>query len=221
MAFYTSQISSFWRNLGGCSEINKEFYTILIQIEATFNFRPLTPMTSDPNNLQAITPSHFLIGQALSAIPEGSLFNTTINTGTIMANRIPKNAGISSDNDLKKKKRGSYDQLVRDDGKISLKIKEKMTWSLKQKMMNNPEASEEVYNLFLIKDRLFQSFWNRWNLEYFHSLQERSKWKFKKNNPSLLGSLVLLKEEAVQPLHWPMARIIAVYGVLVTTVQCE
>ncbi|ENN78526.1 hypothetical protein YQE_05006, partial [Dendroctonus ponderosae] len=40
--------------------------------------------------------------------------------GTIMANRIPKNAGISSDNDLKKKKRGSYDQLVRDDGKISL-----------------------------------------------------------------------------------------------------
>lgn len=40
--------------------------------------------------------------------------------GTIMANRIPKNAGISSDNELKKKERGSYDQLVRDDGKIIL-----------------------------------------------------------------------------------------------------
>jgi len=40
--------------------------------------------------------------------------------GTIMANRIPKNAGISSDNELKKKERGSSDQLVRDDGKIVL-----------------------------------------------------------------------------------------------------
>ncbi|ENN81371.1 hypothetical protein YQE_02226, partial [Dendroctonus ponderosae] len=318
--------------------------------------------------------------------------------GTIMANRIPKNAGISSDNDLKKKKRGSYDQLVRDDGKISLvKWFDNKPVNLASSCMGvEPEGScrrwskserkyidikqpaiVKNYNAFMggvdlldrvigkysmrnrtnkwtirtifhfidfsvaagwleyrenakaaglprkeimdfldfklsiakslilenqgeddmefeaeddeqpgskrrsvqpipdkrcrrqgnihlmefMKDkqksrskcrlpncnkltfakckacawkeivlqlsinnfpfRLFQSFWNRWNLEYFHSLQERSKWKFKKNNPSLLGSLVLLKEEAVQPLHWPMARIIAVYGVLVTTVQCE
>ncbi|ERL89809.1 hypothetical protein D910_07170 [Dendroctonus ponderosae] len=254
--------------------------------------------------------------------------------GTIMANRIPKNAGISSDNDLKKKKRGSYDQLVRDDGKISLvkwfdnkpvnlasscmgvepeaagwleyrenakaaglprkEIMDFLDFKLsiaKSLILENQgeddmefEAEDDeqpgskrrsvqpipdkrcrrqgnIHLMEFMKDkqksrskcrlpncnkltfakckacawkeivlqlsinnfpfRLFQSFWNRWNLEYFHSLQERSKWKFKKNNPSLLGSLVLLKEEAVQPLHWPMARIIAVYGVLVTTVQCE
>ncbi|CAH1996656.1 unnamed protein product [Acanthoscelides obtectus] len=40
--------------------------------------------------------------------------------GTIMANRIPKSASLLPDNELKKKERGSYDHLVRDDGKIIL-----------------------------------------------------------------------------------------------------
>nr|CAH7714748.1 unnamed protein product [Callosobruchus chinensis] len=40
--------------------------------------------------------------------------------GTIMASRIPKNAILVSDNELKKKGRGSYDTLVREYSKIAI-----------------------------------------------------------------------------------------------------
>ena len=46
-----------------------ELYTILTDIESALNQRPLTYLGSDPNNLQAITPSHLAIGRALKSIP--------------------------------------------------------------------------------------------------------------------------------------------------------
>ena len=44
-------------------------YTILTDIEAALNQRPLTYLGSDPKNPQAITPSHLAIGRALQTIP--------------------------------------------------------------------------------------------------------------------------------------------------------
>ncbi|KAJ8879676.1 hypothetical protein PR048_020284 [Dryococelus australis] len=47
----------------------EEFYTVLTMIEACLNSRQLTALSSDPSDLLALTPGHFLI-DSLLAIPE-------------------------------------------------------------------------------------------------------------------------------------------------------
>ncbi|XP_054708425.1 uncharacterized protein LOC129218227 [Uloborus diversus] len=48
----------------------EELSTLLIQIEACLNSRPLTPLSADPMDLQPLTPGHFLIGAPLLSFPE-------------------------------------------------------------------------------------------------------------------------------------------------------
>lgn len=50
----------------------EEFTTLLSQIEANLNSRPLCPMSNDPDDLRILTPGHFLIGAALVAPPDES-----------------------------------------------------------------------------------------------------------------------------------------------------
>ena len=38
-------------------------YTLLARIEAILNSRPIIPISTDPNDLQALTPSHFSISE--------------------------------------------------------------------------------------------------------------------------------------------------------------
>ena len=57
----------------------EEMYTILTQIEAVLNLRPLTPLSSDPSDLGALTPGHSLIGEPLNAIPQVSFIDTPLN----------------------------------------------------------------------------------------------------------------------------------------------
>lgn len=57
---------------------------ILIQIEACFNSRPLTQISNDPTDLQPLTPGHFIIGEALNAIPEHDLSEVSVNRLHVM-----------------------------------------------------------------------------------------------------------------------------------------
>ncbi|UYV61893.1 hypothetical protein LAZ67_1006982 [Cordylochernes scorpioides] len=47
----------------------EELTTALTQIEACLNSRPLCPPTDDPEDLNALTAGHFLIGMPLTAVP--------------------------------------------------------------------------------------------------------------------------------------------------------
>ncbi|XP_062557644.1 uncharacterized protein LOC134222513 [Armigeres subalbatus] len=57
----------------------EDFTTLLAQVEACLNSRPLTPLSNDPNDLEPLTPAHFLIGSSLQSIPEPDLSGLPIN----------------------------------------------------------------------------------------------------------------------------------------------
>ncbi|XP_030752247.1 uncharacterized protein LOC115879487 [Sitophilus oryzae] len=57
----------------------EELYTILTQIEAILNSRPLLPLSSDPSDFTCLTPGHFLIGTSLTSFPEKDLSNISEN----------------------------------------------------------------------------------------------------------------------------------------------
>ena len=50
----------------------EELSTLLTQIEACLNSRPLVPFPGDDDGIEALTPGHFLIGQPLQALPDNS-----------------------------------------------------------------------------------------------------------------------------------------------------
>jgi len=55
----------------GCHHLTlEELSTVLCRIEAVFNSRPLTPMSSSPLDLDYLTPGHFLIGRPLLSVPD-------------------------------------------------------------------------------------------------------------------------------------------------------
>lgn len=58
------------RVIGDTTLTFEEYATILCQIEACVNSRPLCPLSEDPTDLNALTPGHFLIGEPIISIPD-------------------------------------------------------------------------------------------------------------------------------------------------------
>ncbi|KAH0821040.1 hypothetical protein GEV33_001751 [Tenebrio molitor] len=67
------------RTIGEVVLSYEELYTLLTRIEAVLNSRPLCPLSNDPNDLNPITPGHFLIGEPLTSMSERDLTTTRIN----------------------------------------------------------------------------------------------------------------------------------------------
>ncbi|XP_062715275.1 uncharacterized protein LOC134291498 [Aedes albopictus] len=58
---------------------SEDFSTLLVQVEACLNSRPLVPMSDDPDDLEPLTPAHFLVGSSLQALPDSELLNIPPN----------------------------------------------------------------------------------------------------------------------------------------------
>lgn len=69
----------------------EELYTVFCLIEACMNSRPLTPLSDDPSDFDALTPGHFLIGNPITALPQPTLIDVPINRLTRYQHLIQMN----------------------------------------------------------------------------------------------------------------------------------
>lgn len=60
------------RVVGNASLTYEDFCTVLYQIEACLNSRPLCPLSDDPNDPTSLTPAHFIIGDSLTTTPDAN-----------------------------------------------------------------------------------------------------------------------------------------------------
>ena len=67
------------RTLGAKIVSYEELYTLLTEIEACLNSRPLCAVSNDPHESTYLSPGHFLIGQALTQLPSLDLTEVKVN----------------------------------------------------------------------------------------------------------------------------------------------
>ncbi|XP_076660148.1 uncharacterized protein LOC143363455 [Halictus rubicundus] len=66
------------RTIGNTLLSYEGLLTFINQIEAILNSRPITPLSTDPNDLQALTPGHFIVGEPLTSVPDYDFTETPV-----------------------------------------------------------------------------------------------------------------------------------------------
>lgn len=130
------------RIVGNLKLTYEEFLTVIIQIEGMLNSRPLVPLSEDTDEVEVLTPAHFLIGRQLTSIVEPDLTHLKENR---------------------------------------LKLWQKIT-------------------------KHTQLIWKKWSLDYLNNMQQRTKWKFQKNEVKR-GNIVVIKEDNLPPCKWALGKI--------------
>jgi len=61
----------------------EELDTFVTEVEDIVNSRPITSLSSDLNDLLALTPAHYLIGKPITSLLEGDLTSVSANRLTV------------------------------------------------------------------------------------------------------------------------------------------
>lgn len=67
------------KTIGDTKLTFEELSTLLADIEACVNSRPICALSSSPNDVSVLTPGHFLVGQSLIAPPEPNHIESNAN----------------------------------------------------------------------------------------------------------------------------------------------
>ncbi|XP_022161164.1 uncharacterized protein LOC111027210 [Myzus persicae] len=163
----------------------EEFSTVLSRCEAILNSRPITPASSDPAELECLTPGHFLIGRPLLSVPD------LPRAAPVW---ISKNGQVISPLDLDYLTPGHF--LI---GRPLLAVPE----------ADIPLTTKPLEQQWKLVSQCVQAFWRRWRSEYLQTLQIRSKWT--KDAPNIeVNDIVVIKDAHAPPLKWRMGRVIEV-----------
>ncbi|XP_052565835.1 uncharacterized protein LOC120412439 [Culex pipiens pallens] len=57
----------------------EDMTTLLVQVESCMNSRPITQLSDDPNDLEPLTPGHFLVTSSLQSLPDPSYLDVPTN----------------------------------------------------------------------------------------------------------------------------------------------
>ena len=68
-----------YKTISQASLTYEELSTLMSEIEAVMNSRPLTPISNDANDLAVLTPGHFLIGDQMTSIADPDIKLENIN----------------------------------------------------------------------------------------------------------------------------------------------
>ncbi|CAK1595162.1 unnamed protein product [Parnassius mnemosyne] len=70
--------------------------------------------------------------------------------------------------------------------------------------------SDSLLHRHSLLDKLVQSFWDRWRMDYLHGLQVRQKWNTS-STPIASGTVVVVINDNAPPLAWPLAIVESVH----------
>ena len=141
---------SLKRSLGKKCVSKVELETILSEVEACVNSRPLLYVPTHSDDYQVLSPCHFLLGRNTAGIK--SVDTNELNRVTTL-DLINKNISMS---------------------------------------------------------RMFSHFWKIWHKQYITSLPVHIK-RFKKKCSLHKNSIVIVKEDNIPRLQWPLGRVLEVY----------
>ncbi|XP_055714768.1 uncharacterized protein LOC129808888 [Phlebotomus papatasi] len=69
----------FYRVTGNVKLTQENFLTVLAEVEMCLNSRPLTSQSSDPSDMDVLTPGHFIIGGPMNSLPSHDVTNIPPN----------------------------------------------------------------------------------------------------------------------------------------------